>query len=75
MWGFPAQHVAVLSVDVNSNTGWRTLNVGGNYNETAGNGGLFYFNANNNSSNSNANLGARHLVFKTSMRRTSLTAW
>lgn len=43
-------------------SGWRVLNVGGNWNN-AGKAGLFYFNANNTSSNTNSNLGARPLVF------------
>lgn len=46
---------------VNSNTGWRVVMVGGNWNNT-GNAGLGYFNANNASSNANANIGSRHLV-------------
>ena len=46
---------------VNSNTGWRALYVGGNYN-TNDNYGLFYFNANNAASEANDNLGARPLV-------------
>jgi hypothetical protein len=37
--------------------------VGGNYNNTAGNVGLFNFNANNSSSNANSNVGARLLVY------------
>ena len=45
------------------NSGWRVLNVGGNYSNTTGNVGLFNFNANNTSSNSNSNVGARLLVF------------
>lgn len=36
--------------------------VGGNWNNGS-NAGLFYFNANNSSSNSNGNIGARLLVF------------
>lgn len=47
---------------VNSNTGDRALYVGGNYNSND-NYGFFYFNANNNASNTNGNLGSRHLVF------------
>lgn len=35
--------------------------VGGNYGNTS-NAGLFYFNANNTSSNANGNIGARQLV-------------
>lgn len=41
--------------------GWRVLHVGGNWNNTS-NAGLFYFNANNTSSNANTNIGARLLV-------------
>lgn len=48
---------------VNSNTSWMVLMVGGNYNNSTGNVGLFNFNANNSSSNSNSNIGARLLVF------------
>lgn len=48
---------------VNSNTGWRVLNVGGNYNNGS-NAGLFQFNANNTSSNANATIGSRHLACK-----------
>jgi len=48
--------------------------VGGNYNN-ASNAGLWYFNANNASSNSNANIGARLLVFQISLRGLSHTAW
>ena len=44
----------------NYNSGWRVLLVGGNWNN-GGNAGLFYFNANNASSNSNSNVGARLL--------------
>lgn len=55
-------HIAgAFWADVNSTTGWTVLNVGGNY-SNGSNAGLFYFNANNTSSNSNANLGARPLV-------------
>lgn len=43
-------------------SGWRVLFVGGNWNN-GGNAGLFYFNANNTSSNTNSNVGARLLVF------------
>ena len=46
----------------NYNSGWRVLHVGGNWNN-GGNAGLFYFNANNTSSNTNSNVGARLLVF------------
>lgn len=56
MWyrGFVFDHL-------NFNTGWRVLIVGGRYTNglTAG---LFQFNANNASSNANANVGARLLV-------------
>ena len=48
---------------VYSNTGWRVLMVGGNYGNGS-NAGLFYFNANNTSSNANGNIGARLLVFQ-----------
>jgi hypothetical protein len=47
---------------VNSNTGVNVLYVGGNYNAN-GNFGMFYFNANNDASNTNGNLGSRHLVY------------
>ena len=53
--------VGRLAFDVNSNSGWRVLNVGGNWNNTS-NAGLFYFNGNNSSSNTNTNIGARLLV-------------
>jgi len=59
---------------VNSDSGWRALNVGGNW-SNAGNAGLFYFNANNAASNSNSNLGARHLVCLNYLRGNFLTAW
>ena len=48
---------------VNSNSGTYVAYVGGNYNDND-NYGLFYLNANNNASNTNANIGSRHLVFK-----------
>jgi len=51
-----------FAIPVNSNTGWRVLMVGGNYGNGS-NAGLFYFNANNSSSNANSNIGARLLVF------------
>ena len=51
-----------LDFYANYNSGWRVLHVGGNWNN-GGNAGLFYFNANNTSSNSNSNVGARLLVF------------
>ena len=51
-----------LDFYANYNSGWRVLFVGGNWNN-GGNAGLFYFNANNSSSDSNSNVGARPLVF------------
>ena len=51
-----------LDFYANFNSGWRVLFVGGNWNN-GGNAGLFYFNANNTSSNTNSNVGARLLVF------------
>lgn len=60
---------------VNSNTGWQVLMVGGNYNNGT-NAGLWYFNANNSSSNTNTNIGARLLVFwEPSLCRLLRTAW
>ena len=60
---------------VNSSSGWRVLMVGGGWNYGS-NAGLFYFNANNSSSNSNGNIGARLLVFPmSSLRRLFRTAW
>lgn len=53
---------ASRSFRVNSNTGTKALYVGGNYNSND-NYGFFYFNANNDASNTNGNLGSRHLVF------------
>ena len=38
------------------------LNVGGNWNNRS-NAGLFYFNGNNSTSNSNSNIGA-HIIYK-----------
>ena len=55
-------------------SGWRVLRVGGNWNN-GGNAGLFYFNANNSSSDTNSNVGARLLVFLFDWRGLSLTAW
>ena len=55
-------------------SGWRVLHVGGNWNN-GGNAGLFYFNANNSSSDTNSNVGARLLVFLFDWRGLSLTAW
>nr|DAM01610.1 MAG TPA: hypothetical protein [Caudoviricetes sp.] len=52
----------VFGLRVNSNSGWCVLCVGGNYSNTAGNCGLFFFNGNNDSSNANSNIGARLLV-------------
>lgn len=42
-------------------SGWRVLHVGGDYGSTTGSVGLFYFNANYTSSNSNSDVGARLL--------------
>ena len=42
-------------------SGWRVLNVGGDYSNATGNVGLFYFNANDTSSDSNSGVGARLL--------------
>jgi hypothetical protein len=63
-----------LDFYANYNSGWRVLHVGGNWNN-GGNAGLFYFNANNSSSDSNSNVGARLLVFLFDWRGLSLTAW
>ena len=63
-----------LDFYANYNSGWRVLHVGGNWN-TGGNAGLFYFNANNSSSDTNSNVGARLLVFLFDWRGLSLTAW
>ena len=58
-----------------SGSGWQVLMVGGNWNNGSS-AGLFYFNANNSSSNSNGNIGARLLVFPmSSLRRLFRTAW
>ena len=59
--GLPTLCAAALVYYANYNSGWRVLILGGNWNN-GGNAGLFYFNANNTSSNSNSNVGARHLV-------------
>ena len=48
-------------VFVRFSSGWFVLYVGGNWNN-ATNAGLFYFNANNTSSNSSTNIGPRHRV-------------
>ena len=50
-----------LDLYANYNSGWRVLNVGGNYSNTTGNVGLFYFNAYYTSSGSYSNVGARLL--------------
>ena len=63
-----------LDFYANYNSGWRVLHVGGNWNN-GGNAGLFYFNANNSSSDTNSNAGARLLVFLFDWRGLSLTAW
>lgn len=63
-----------LDFYANYNSGWRVLFVGG-YWSNGGNAGLFYFNANNTSSNTNSNVGARLLVFLFDWRGLSLTAW
>lgn len=52
----------MLFLYANYNSSWRVLKVGGNWNNGS-NAGLFYFNANNDSSNSNSNTGARLLVY------------
>ena len=63
-----------LDFYANYNSGWRVLHVGGTWNN-GGNAGLFYFNANNSSSDTNSNVGARLLVFLFDWRGLSLTAW
>lgn len=63
-----------LDFYANYNSGWRVLHVGGNWN-SGGNAGLFYFNANNSSSDTNSNVGARLLVFLFDWRGLSLTDW
>ena len=63
-----------LDFYANYNSGWRVLHVGGNW-LNGGNAGLFYFNANNSSSDTNSNVGARLLVFLFDWRGLSLTAW
>lgn len=63
-----------LAFYANYYSGWRVLHVGGNWNN-GGNAGLFYFNANNSSSDTNSNVGARLLVFLFDWRGLSLTAW
>ena len=52
---------AVVCGNVNSNTGFKAVRVGGNYNDND-NYGFFYVNANNDASNTNGNLGSRPLV-------------
>ena len=60
---------------VGSDTGWRVLRVGGSW-DSGSDAGLLYFNANNTSSNSNANIGARLIVSQNySLRRLFHTAW
>lgn len=54
---------SLLICRVNSNSSTYPAYVGGNYNTNA-NYGLFYFNGNNSATNTNANLGSRHLVIK-----------
>lgn len=63
-----------LDFYANYNSGWRVLHVGGGW-LIGGNAGLFYFNANNSSSDTNSNVGARLLVFLFDWRGLSLTAW
>lgn len=53
---------------VNSNTGVQLVAVGGNYNSND-NYGMFYFNANWNVTETNGNLGSRHLVYKSCYTR------
>ena len=55
-------------------SGWRVLRVGGGWGN-GGSAGLFYCNANNSSSDTNSNVGARLLVFLFDWRGLSLTAW
>ena len=50
-----------LDLYANYNSGWRVLNVGGNYSNTTGYVGLFYFSADITSSYSYSNVGARLL--------------
>lgn len=50
-----------MPVVVNSNSNTNALYVGGNYNSND-NYGFWYFNANNDASNTNDNVGSRHLV-------------
>ena len=50
-----------LDLYANYNSGWRVLVVGGGYSNTTGDVGLFIFSANNTSSNSYSNVGARLL--------------
>lgn len=49
---------------MNSNTGVRVLNCGGNWNDND-NYGAFYFNANNSATNANANIGSRLIYIPT----------
>ena len=53
---------------MNSNTGVQLVAVGGNYNSND-NYGMFYFNANWNVTETNANLGSRHLVYNSCKTR------
>jgi hypothetical protein len=46
----------------NYNSSGVVLHCGGNYNQNQ-NHGLFYLNGNNTASNSNANIGCRHLAW------------
>ena len=50
-----------LALCANCSSGWRVLNVGGSYGNTAGLVGLFYFNASSTSSSSFSLVGARLL--------------
>ena len=50
-----------LDLYANYNSGWRVLNVGGDYGGTTGNVGLFDFYAYNTSSSSSSDVGARLL--------------
>lgn len=53
----------LLACRVNSSSSTYPVYVGGNYNTNA-NYGLFYFNGNNSATNTNANIGSRHLANK-----------
>lgn len=54
-------------VYANSNTSYPLAQVGGNYNDNA-NYGFFYLNANYSSSETNGNIGSRHLVSTPALR-------